>query len=479
MSKNNLFVKTHIPRLDEIIPGFPRGGLILVSGMPGSGKTIFGMSYLYHGAVKGGESGLYVSLFEDRERFLQISNRLGLDFERLMDEGLVEHMWLTATLEAGVASVVNGIIERVKSLGARRLVIDSFTALKQSIKDLSEARILLQTIISRIFRELKCTTILIKEGETPAEGRLEFEEYVADAVINLKKKYLENRPLRILTIEKLRGAELPHPRTIYTIQNGIRVLTPFTPIKPWEIPRLRLPEGWPPPDSPEAYTTGIPDLDREIGGYPQGSTILLEIDPKLTPLEYSMIFLPTVVSFIFKGRKWMILPSSGVSPNLIESMLKPYGIDKQKFIESSRIFYEKYVPIEKPPNIMEIEPEPAETAGRKIIEFALELMAKTGKPPIMVIGVDRVVRLGGEEAISQLAVGQDCVRAYGELMIWLLKPTRPWVVERLAPIADIHLKVTKLHGCMLLYGVKPRTPLYAVQLDPERKILIPNLIPIV
>jgi|GEM_PF-4871798 len=36
MKSNEVFVKTCVPGLDDVIPGFPEGGLILVSGNPGS-----------------------------------------------------------------------------------------------------------------------------------------------------------------------------------------------------------------------------------------------------------------------------------------------------------------------------------------------------------------------------------------------------------------------------------------------------------
>lgn len=75
-----LIVKTRIPGLDGVICGFPRGGLILVLGLLGFGKTIFGVSYIYYGAVDAQEPGLYISMFESGEGFLDFANGLGMDF---------------------------------------------------------------------------------------------------------------------------------------------------------------------------------------------------------------------------------------------------------------------------------------------------------------------------------------------------------------------------------------------------------------
>jgi hypothetical protein len=60
--------------------------------------------------------------------------------------------------------------------------------------------------------------------------------------------------------------------------------------------------------------------------------------------------------------------------------------------------------------------------------------------------------------------------------MWLAKPTRPWIAKSLAPLADMHLKITRRHGAILLYGMKPRTPLYAVQTAEDTPIT--KIIPI-
>jgi len=130
MRSNEIFVKTCVPGLDDVIPGFPEGGLILVSGKPGSGKTIMGMTFIYQGALEAGEPGIYVSVYESRERFLQLAKRLGMDFEKLEEKGLFSHVWIPVTMEAEAVTAINMVLERVESISAKRLVIDSFTALK-------------------------------------------------------------------------------------------------------------------------------------------------------------------------------------------------------------------------------------------------------------------------------------------------------------------------------------------------------------
>jgi len=464
-------VKTGIEGFDAIAPKLPIGGIIIVSGSPGTGKTSFAAGFIYNGAVKYGEPGVYASLIEDRDRFHEYMRGFGYDFEKLEERGLFRYIALPTLLQEGVSASISMVLDVVESIKARRLVIDSYTALSQMFKSQAEARTFLHTLISRIVKRLECTTILIKEEQTAEKKEYGFEEFVADAVIHLKTNRLEDKLVRELTIVKLRGSEVRLPDACFTLHGGFRVIRPL---------KIEEAKGRyePPPDPPGCYTTGIPDLDREIGGYPEGSTILVEVDPKLTPREYSVVLYPTIASFILKGRNFMVVPSGGVSPAYLKDLLKRYGVGEKEFLKRCLIFYEKGVLAKALPNVVEIKPKPLEEAVREIIDLAEKRAEEAGKRGLIGVGVDRAIRLGGEEVIDYLAMVQDYVRVRHHLMIWFLKPTRPGVSEKLAPLADIHLKIARRHGGILLYGIKPRTPLYAVQQDPTGETPTPKIIPI-
>jgi len=61
------YTSTVIAGADKILgeKGIPRGHSILVAGGPGSGKTTFGIQFLYKGATEYHEPGIYISLDED------------------------------------------------------------------------------------------------------------------------------------------------------------------------------------------------------------------------------------------------------------------------------------------------------------------------------------------------------------------------------------------------------------------------------
>ncbi len=474
MSWDDRFVKSFVPGLDEVVPGFPRGGLVLVSGLPGTGKTSLGMSFIYYSALEAGEPGIYVSTYENRGRFLENARSFGMDFEKLEREGLFQFISLPVLKEVGVAESFNIVVEHVEALGAKKLVIDSFTALKEGFESPREARILLQSVLHRILENLKCTTLLIKERSSISED-IGFEDYVADAVIRLEATLLENRRIRILSLEKLRGGEVRHPKLCFTLFRGFRALPPTKPMEPKESMSFS-----PPPDPPGGYTTGIPELDREIGGYPRGSTVLLEIDPRLTLRDYHSILLPAAASFIHKGRLVIGVPSGGVTVEALMKAGKLYGVSEEKFFKHNVYFVETTAPMEDLPNIIRIDLRDYERAFNDIINYAINLAKKFQEPPFVGIGVDRLIRLFGRDmAANFLNMAQDYVRHSESLMIWIAKPIESGIVERFAPIADMHIKITRRHGCIIFYGVKPGTPIYAIQLDPESKTPLPEIIPIV
>ena len=79
-------VKTGIPGLDELIQGgFPKRSCILISGSPGTGKSIMAVHFLHGGAVND-EVGIYVSFDEPRESILLSGEELGFNLRELEQE---------------------------------------------------------------------------------------------------------------------------------------------------------------------------------------------------------------------------------------------------------------------------------------------------------------------------------------------------------------------------------------------------------
>jgi circadian clock protein KaiC len=80
---------TGIPGLDDIVNGgYFRGSTTVVAGISGVGKSVMGIQYIAEGARRG-EPSLMLSLDEQVPQILRNAKTIGVDFEPLIEKGLV------------------------------------------------------------------------------------------------------------------------------------------------------------------------------------------------------------------------------------------------------------------------------------------------------------------------------------------------------------------------------------------------------
>jgi len=199
-------VSSGIAGLDELIEGgFPRGNLIVLSGPPGAGKTIFGFQFLYEGVMRG-ETAMFVTFLEDKKSFYSNFEHLGFDTDELDKTGRFNFVSFLTTKESGLSESLKSMVNEIAKRKVTILVIDSFTAMREAFKDAIEARIILNTILGKMVRVMGCTTLLIIE-KSPGNEResVGMEEFVADGVINLESFMDRLEMRRRVLISKMRG----------------------------------------------------------------------------------------------------------------------------------------------------------------------------------------------------------------------------------------------------------------------------------
>jgi KaiC/GvpD/RAD55 family RecA-like ATPase len=468
-------IPTGIEGLDKIITGFPRGGLITVSGNPGTGKTALAGAFIYNSAVKFNEPGVYASFLEDEERFYDFMSGFGLDFRSLRDKGLFKYLAIPTLFEPGMSISVADILETVESIGAKRLVIDSFTALSQMFKSPPEARVFLHSLLSKIARQMDCTTMLIKEVQSEQVYEYGFEEFISDGVILLRREIMEDRVFREVRILKMRGSQIKEPLSCISLYKGFRIYDPVTITQKYYDDNRRYE---PPPDPPSGYTTGISDLDKEMGGFPTSSTIVYEIDPTLTMSEYNVLVTPFAASYISRDRPEIVLPTGGFDWKDILKYVMAYGISPDKISNYMRILVD-VVRTEDilPKNVKKIDMFSPADVINEIGNLTDYFLKSRSCSPLVILGMDRLVFRLREAAFDVTYYLSNMVREIGGLTLWIIKPVYPWIIERLAPVTHIHLRIAKHHGRIILKGIKPRLPFYIVDLVKDD--LEPRLIPIV
>ena len=192
---------------------------MVLAGRPGTGKTLLGARFLYEGAIHG-EPSVYVSFAESKAQFLANMSKFGFDFQKLMDSGKFEFIDLTTVTGDAVSDALDLVLTQISALNAKRLVVDSFTALAQGFGKLIDARIALHVILGRLVREEGCTTLLLVEMPHGSEKiGLGIEEFVADGIIVLDIVNRKCGPTRTLSIRKMRGTQISLDASTYTISS--------------------------------------------------------------------------------------------------------------------------------------------------------------------------------------------------------------------------------------------------------------------
>src|SRR5207237_7986898 len=81
-------VKTGIKGLDEVLfGGFPRGNIILVAGTAVTGKTTFGVEFVYRGASQFNEPGVIVLFEVAPDKLIRDAALFGWDLRELERNG--------------------------------------------------------------------------------------------------------------------------------------------------------------------------------------------------------------------------------------------------------------------------------------------------------------------------------------------------------------------------------------------------------
>lgn len=234
-------IATGIEGLDSMLGGgLPKGSCIMVIGGPGSGKTVFGTQFLWNGISKFNENGVMLTMEEDLEKFKRAMSKFGFNLQEYENKKLktIDHSFVTylskeeynnviryLTLPAfKITSLIDVLKKSVKEVNAKRIVIDSLSALMFQEPDMVKRRIVTRLIFNAL-RETACNSLVISEIKTASLDReFVFEEYLADGVIVMQNYRQEGTLIRGIHIEKMRGIAHDVQSRPYTItDHGITV----------------------------------------------------------------------------------------------------------------------------------------------------------------------------------------------------------------------------------------------------------------
>jgi len=261
-----------IAGLDEITDGgLPKGRPTLICGGAGSGKTLIAMEFLARGAIDQNEPGVYITFEERRDDLVKNFASMGLDLEDLIrkkkliiDQIRINTAEIYETGEFDLDGLFIRLADHVETIGAKRIALDTIEVLFSAFSNAEVIRSELQRLFLWI-KDQGLTAIVTGEQGERTLTRYGLEEYVADCVITLDNRVVNQISTRRIRVVKYRGSKHGSDEYPFLIsEDGITVL-PVTSLSLRHIA------------SSDRVSTGIERLDTMLGGkgFYRGSSILI------------------------------------------------------------------------------------------------------------------------------------------------------------------------------------------------------------
>ncbi|MCC6032882.1 MAG: KaiC domain-containing protein [Desulfurococcaceae archaeon] len=240
-------VKSGIPGLDELLfGGIPKRNVVLISGGPGTGKTILSQQFLYFGLTYG-EPGVLVTLEEHPVQIRREMSEFGWDVKKYEDEGLfaIVDAFTGGIGEAAkrekyvvksvddIGEFIDVVRQALKDTKAQRAVIDSVSTLYLTKPSIARS-VLMQ--LKKVLSGLGVTTFLVSQVSVTDRG---FGgpgvEHAADGIIRLDLDELDGVLTRSILIWKMRGTKHDLRRHPFEITDKGVIIYPDKVVKRREI----------------------------------------------------------------------------------------------------------------------------------------------------------------------------------------------------------------------------------------------------
>jgi len=442
---------------------------LLVKGPPGTGKTIFSLQCVKD--LQDRVTGIYFSTRVDAKSLYQhfpwIKEQIPLENVVDATKSIVpKNIDFTYVIDySSLPDFLKGlysITHRVSQQQTPIIVVDSIDALAANVKMPVEE--VCSTLVN-FAKNTQSQMILVTERHDTS-----MIDYMVDGVIKLERKFIKNRLLRKMTIEKLRGAEISNPVYYFTLQNGRFQYFKKLPTYYWLDASYKFEYHPPIKDGKSTkffdsgnFSLGAEAIDKIFGGVRRGSFILFEVDDKMILKDVISVTFPTVENFLTQNRYVIMTPTENLHPDLLFKLLnKLVGEEK-----TSKYF--KY--LNQILQYVEQSSEIKRSERRRILKLLIDAINKFKEDHeksnlLLYLFIDTLESIAGTNdvfrVLSSIAAK---IKMEEDLCIALKLVSGREECEHYRKIADIVIKLFTLNGIVFLYGVKPATKLYNVNID--------------
>jgi circadian clock protein KaiC len=270
MSSDSDRFATGIPGLDAILGGGVfDGGIYIIQGAPGAGKTILGNQICFAQAASG-RNALYITLLaESHARMIGHMRRLKFFDESAIPDRM-SYVGAFKTLDDnGLRGLLDVVRREVRTRKANILVLDGLITIHEKAgSDLELKKFIHELQTQAAFSN--CTMFLLTSAfDADAHPP---EHTMVDGLIELQSSLHGRRAERSLQVHKLRGSWFMGGKHAYRITDNGHSIYPRVEAL------LETPSVWDSADGPKV-SIGIPEVDAMFGGGVDTHSVTVVLGP--------------------------------------------------------------------------------------------------------------------------------------------------------------------------------------------------------
>jgi len=260
-------VSSGIAGLDTILGGgFLRGGLYIVQGTLGAGKTTLANQVCFHHAAQGGQA-LYVTLLaEYHARMLQHLSGMTFFDPSTIPDRLSYVSGFSVLRQDGLRGLLDLLRREIAARGVSVLVLDGFATAQRTAPDDQRLNEFVHEM-QAVAIATDCTVFLLNSADN--RGNVRPEHTMVDGIVELADESLAWSAERTVQIAKFRGSHTMRGRHAFEITDDGLVVYP-------RIETLLAKPSRPDESGAERVSSGVSPLDAMLGGgLPAASTTML------------------------------------------------------------------------------------------------------------------------------------------------------------------------------------------------------------
>jgi len=229
-SPNPRRLSTGIAELDVMLGGgLVEGDSCLIAGTSGTGKSALATQFIAEGLRN--QEPAVIAIFEERpEGYAERAASFGLDLKTPQGKGNLEILYLRP-LDLSVDETMREILDAVKRIGAKRLVIDSLVGFEMALapgfrEDFRES--LYRMIVALTGAGVTIiSTVEVEDNFTSMSFSQYAISFLTDDIIRLRYVEIEGQLRKVMVVVKMRGGNHSKDIRDYVITDkGVVIIGP-------------------------------------------------------------------------------------------------------------------------------------------------------------------------------------------------------------------------------------------------------------